>query len=168
MLGRKETLSAPATNSLERTVWHCSKDQWLRTQRRDDLRTIYLPSYRHGRIPWGITRPMWRSQSHPLGQQQWCWPHGLSCLVKHSHCLALALWIVSLYGTCRSLSWLCLSRISTRSCSSSTVPWSRSFSSKVALSRCSNSRFRSDSILIWKDREPLGGVEFYLVEYRRD
>jgi len=50
--------------------------------------------------------------------------------------------------TCRSLSWLCLSRMRTRSCSSSTVPWSRSFSSITALRRCSSSRFLSVSILI--------------------
>lgn len=46
------------------------------------------------------------------------------------------------------MSWPCRSRTSTRSCSSSTVPCSRSFSCKVALSRSSSSRFRSDSILI--------------------
>lgn len=68
-------------------------------------------------------------------------------------------WPVS---TCRSLSWPCRSRISTRSCSSSTVPWSRSFSSKVALRRCSSSRFRSDSILICKGRAGVGvGVWSY-------
>lgn len=50
--------------------------------------------------------------------------------------------------TCRSLSWLCLSRMRTRSCSSSTVPWRRSFSSIMALRRCSSSRFLSVSILI--------------------
>lgn len=58
--------------------------------------------------------------------------------------------------TCRSLSWLCLSRMRTRSCSSSTVPWSRSFSSIMALRRCSSSRFLSVSILICRGKR--GGV----------
>lgn len=58
--------------------------------------------------------------------------------------------------TCRSLSWLCLSKMRTRSCSSSTVPWSRSFSSIMALRRCSSSRFLSVSILICGGKR--GGV----------
>lgn len=58
--------------------------------------------------------------------------------------------------TCKSLSWLCLSRMRTRSCSSSTVPWSKSFSSIMALRRCSSSRFLSVSILICGGKR--GGV----------
>lgn len=69
--------------------------------------------------------------------------------------------------TCRSLSWLCLSRMRTRSCSSSTVPWSRSFSSIMALRRCSSSRFLSVSILICRGmRAGVGPHAFQEVQRR--